>query len=89
MAKNFIKLCEDCQIDIRLKPKGNGDGYMIYDQIWSTATKSKIKIYLCVFCLEKRLGRELTPADFTACALNLLFNNVKSELLLKRLGLHE
>lgn len=80
------KLCEDCQIDTRLKPKGNGEGYMIHKRLWAVATKLKIKIYLCVSCLENRLNRELEPDDFTDCALNLLFDDVKSELLLKRLG---
>lgn len=83
------KLCEDCHIDTRFKPKGNGDGYMIHKRLWAVATKLKVKIYLCVSCLENRLNRELKPDDFTDCALNLLFDDIKSELLLKRLGRHD
>ena len=41
---------------------------------------------LCIGCLEKRLGRELTPDDFPSCWGGADRSNPKSERLLKRLG---
>jgi hypothetical protein len=39
---------------------------------------------LCIGCLERRLGRELEPVDFTDAPLN--YGSRKSERLRQRLG---
>src|SRR2546430_1806617 len=44
--------------------------YMIHDRLWERAGMAPKGGYLCIGCLEKRLGRRLRPADFTAAPLN-------------------
>jgi hypothetical protein len=53
--------CDDCgvdTIDIR-------ECFMVDDKIWP-----KGATFLCLDCLEKRIGRTLTSNDFIACPLN-------------------
>jgi hypothetical protein len=42
--------------------------YMVRDSIWKRA--GDVKGYLCIGCLEKRLGRRLTPRDFADVPCN-------------------
>ncbi len=42
---------------------------------------------LCIMCIERRLGRELTPDDFLDCPLNQHPFKNSSKLLLRRLGM--
>jgi hypothetical protein len=41
---------------------------MVRDAVWQAARMTDG--YLCIGCLEKRLGREPTPDDFTAAPVN-------------------
>lgn len=50
--------CEDCQVEIH--PFKNM--VVIPNYIWSTIAESDD--FLCPTCIEKRLGRSLTPEDF-------------------------
>ena len=43
------------------------EGYMVHDDVWLPPYEG----VLHVACLEAELGRQLTPADFTDCLLNL------------------
>ena len=43
--------------------------YMIHNHLWRRANP-KVRGMLCLDCLEKRLGRELRPADFTDAPVN-------------------
>ena len=48
---------------------------MVKNSVWKAAGMAAEKPdtrsgFLCIGCLEKRLGRNLTPADFTPCLLN-------------------
>ncbi len=49
--------------DIRICDEGE-------PQLFYMTPVGLISEYLCVGCLERRLGRRLTPADFTAAAIN-------------------
>lgn len=63
--KDFMKfhaqLCYDCEeVDI--------DYYMIKDNLWDEYGSGDY--FLCIPCLEKRMGRELEAKDFTNCMAN-------------------
>ena len=45
-----------------------------------------IEGHLCIDCMEKHLGRQLTENDFSYCQENMYWPNSKSEKLLNRLG---
>lgn len=61
--------------------------YMLVDEVWYSVHDSGEGM-LCIGCIEKRLGRELTPADFHECLLNTMsFPAPKSNRLMQRLGL--
>ena len=58
-------LCDDCGVNTsRIK-----EFYMVHDDIWDSVSENLYGM-LCVGCLEERLGRRLTPADFMDCPLN-------------------
>lgn len=72
--------CRDCgQMTIwRDRP---GENYMVSDEVWAAAGMDASHIpdddapdsehyYLCIGCLEARLGRELAAGDFTDVPLN-------------------
>jgi hypothetical protein len=48
--------------------------YMIHDDLWQFVTgPCGWHLFLCIGCLEWRLGRRLTPDDFTAAPVNDLW----------------
>lgn len=58
--------CLDCSastLDI-------GEYYMVHDHVWLRSGAAKKDGMLCIGCLETRLDRRLTVADFTDCPLN-------------------
>lgn len=63
--KDFMKyhaqLCYDCE-------EHDIDYYMVKNAIWDEYGVGDY--YLCISCLEKRVGRELTAEDFTDCLAN-------------------
>jgi hypothetical protein len=60
---------------------------MVHDQVWAKAgmTKGERGGYLCIGCLEKRLGRRLTPKDFTDVRINNPLLRSKTPRLRSRL----
>jgi len=73
-------ICMDCKIDTR----SIGEYFMINKDLWTFG-----KGFLCIGCLENRLGRKLEPKDFLLCPLNLSlleFWDFASQRLLDRLG---
>ena len=68
--------CHDCGKDTR--PCDFEDGYpaegwelyMVEPEVWEEAGAGDGRVFLCVGCLEERLGRKLRPEDFTAVDLN-------------------
>ncbi len=81
-------VCFDCNANVRQ------EYYMVHNHIWRSALRRArvdgcvptVYDMLCVTCLERRLGRELTPADFTTCALNR--TGIRNPRLLQRMRLH-
>ena len=61
--------CHDC----RWLTTALGEFYMVHDHLWEQVCQVSpraIPHFLCIGCLEERLGRMLTPDDFTDCLLN-------------------
>jgi hypothetical protein len=77
----------DC-MDCRANTLHLDEFYMVHDEIWESAIpKKKRTRMICIGCLEKRLGRLLTPQDFTDAPVNKSWIFVsQSERLLNRLG---
>lgn len=76
--------CLDCGTNTAF----SDEYYMVHDTVWDSVVKGGGM--LCIGCLEGRLGRTLTPQDFTLCMVNLDHRNyAKSERLLNRLGVVE
>ena len=62
--------CLDCHIETTFTERGKNDEYyMVHNDLWIQANSLGAG-KLCIGCLEVRLGRELTPSDFTDCSLN-------------------
>ena len=62
----FEALCRDCGVDTLGTPEG--DWYMVRDEVWAAAgmpSTSEFDVFLHRRCLEERLGRRLTAADYT------------------------
>ena len=57
---------------------GKSEWYMVHDRIWQEAGAPTRPVmdrrtpgfYLCIGCLETRIGRHLTPADFPDYPVN-------------------
>jgi hypothetical protein len=43
--------------------------YMVTDACWKRAGMGPYDGQLCIGCIEKRLGKQLTPRNFTDCPL--------------------
>lgn len=76
--------CKDCKFSTI------SEYYMVQKELWKHAVPEDPRCLLCIACLEKRIGRELKPEDFTDCPLNEInkedphWRNI-SPLLQKRL----
>jgi hypothetical protein len=57
--------------------------YTVKHEVWKAAGMAPMRGCLCIGCLEKRIGRILTPKDFPKHALNILRG---TERLLSRQG---
>lgn len=57
--------CKDCGVDTARI----GEHYMLKDSVWYSAYAHE-RGMLCIGCLEKRLGRQLTKADFNDSHVN-------------------
>jgi hypothetical protein len=87
--------CADCEVETRAL----GETYMVHHWLWFQATgqatvttpngnqtfRRDQMYFLCVTCLEARLGRILTSADFTNCGLNRANRFYRSDLLMERM----
>jgi len=71
------KPCLDCG-EPTWQPQGQSEWYMVQDQVWRASgapTRPVIVpgepgFYLCIGCLETRLGRMLFAGDFTDTPVN-------------------
>jgi len=63
-------LCMDCKVDI-MDVNGIVHYYSLRNEIWNRICLGKEKAgMLCLFCVEKRLGRKLRFSDFSDAPLN-------------------
>lgn len=58
-------MCADCGMDVL-----PGHWYAVEDAVWSAAMTAGRAEFLCLDCLEGRLGRALRAADLIACPVN-------------------
>jgi hypothetical protein len=73
--------CLDCGVNTA----SIGEHYFLKNDVWFKAHHSE-RGMLCIGCVEKRLGRLLTSADFTDCHVNRpQAGKVFSQRLLSRL----
>jgi len=80
MTPRFI-YCNDCGADVlRLREYH----YKVKSELWLTVANSSE--FLCIKCLESRLGRELSPNDFTNESVNQRHFGRKSATLVNRLS---
>lgn len=68
-------ICTDCGVDTTpctgkrgCRHAGRWEHYMVKDAIWTAANMKDG--FLCIGCLESRIGRRLKTKDFTAAPIN-------------------
>jgi hypothetical protein len=66
--------CIDCGADPNppWQPGAEYEWYVVHDDLWAAAGMRKQGGCLCIGCLETRLGRQLTAADFGDAPVNSL-----------------
>ena len=69
--------CRDCGGDV------TDEFYMIHHHLWDEYVR--VGGWICVPCVEDRLGRRLTRDDFILCPINVTTFR-KTERLLERMG---
>jgi hypothetical protein len=82
--------CADCGVDT---DRIDEYSYMVQDRVWAASLRRHRRYggvgstydLLCVGCLEKRLGRELVPADFKLVPLTTRPSHQRSARLRARL----
>ncbi|MED5814953.1 hypothetical protein VST63_21550 [Mycolicibacterium sp. 050232] len=74
--------CADCQTDT----DAIDEYYMVHDALWRQVAADFPQGHLCIGCLERRVGRELTAADFTAANVNSSMTLARSARLRDRLS---
>lgn len=64
--------CRDCGSDTRVLD----EYYMVIDDLWAKAVSSEERgIYLCIGCLEHRIGRRLVRTDFSKPSIDGRFSD--------------
>jgi hypothetical protein len=61
--------CADCGVDTLPTDGPRAEYYVVTKEVWEAAGMPHAG-FLCIGCLESRLGRLLCAADFTDCPLN-------------------
>ena len=67
---DFDTICVDCGVETLPTDDRAAEFYMVHDDVWAAAGVPVPGGCLCVGCLETRLGRQLTRADFTDAPIN-------------------
>jgi len=69
-----------------MSPAGKWEYYMIQHHLWAAVMESHGEVaFLCIGCVERRLGRRLRNKDFIKCPANSLNFFPHSARLRKRL----
>jgi hypothetical protein len=85
--------CQDCNTNLQIRPAGldaalgggwQGDWFMVKDRVWRRGQRAGKCRFLCVGCLENRIGRKLTTDDFRRSA-KVNFVGQKSAKLRRRM----
>lgn len=74
--------CADCKFNTKT------EYYMVHNKLWRLATHGEPIEFLCIGCLECRIGRELEKTDFTDAPINQLtyyIPKIRSLRLISRL----
>lgn len=77
-------LCHDCGVDV-FETK---EYYMVSDACWKRAGMKPYGGFLCIGCLEQRLGEKLKAINFRDCPLNwrnIAFPDMASKRLVSRM----
>ena len=61
-------ICQDCGRDTTPDELAGWEWYLVRDELWAEAGNPSG--FLCVGCLERRLGRALRPDDFSDAPVN-------------------
>lgn len=77
--------CSDCSEPTSIKGQ-KSEYYMVKFNVWKQANPAERADFLCIGCLEARLGRTLTPEDFALVPLNFISKDKQSDRLLDRMG---
>ncbi len=64
-SRNTNNFCMDCRVDT----EKNEEYYMLQHELWYSINR-KYRGKLCLLCVEHRLGRDLTSADFLDVPIN-------------------
>jgi hypothetical protein len=69
--RTYCTACGECVLD----EDGAGEWYMVTADVWEAVMPNDpgdMTLFLCVECLEERLGRRLTSGDFTDAVVNAM-----------------
>lgn len=75
--------CVDCNVNTMLIR----EYYMVHQHVWFQTQLGSYDGMLCIGCLENRIGRRLTPSDFSDFPVNNFLEFPKSDRLLSRMVL--
>lgn len=83
--------CFDCGVNT-VPERRPQEYYIVHDEIWLAAAMTKQSQrpsgdFLCIGCLEARLGRTLTRRDFPDCPANQLGDYLSSRLKARLLAM--
>jgi hypothetical protein len=68
--RDFTAPCHDCGTNtLPSSLRAPGEWYLVFDEVWAEAGMP-YSGFLCIGCLEQRLGRRLDRADFKRCRVN-------------------
>src|SRR5262249_8583541 len=79
--------CQDCGAMLMCRSflgGVDGDWCMLKDWVWRAATLGTDTRFLCIGCIERRIGRKLTASDFKRSA-KVNFTGNKSTRLRQRM----
>lgn len=91
-----VTLADDCDeihamfdcVDCGINTCDTDEYYMVHDHLWTSVGMAPDGGMLCIGCLEQRLSRKLTAADFSAAPINHANWNLHSARLNERLNTH-